>query len=180
MSPPVNRRKYLLGTGALLGGATITVAENEVVGGRPGVPYDSRRNAGFATDEPVVAGVDVSLDSSTPDSYAALIRTRAEADERYRVDYLQEAYDTDVSQLYTVDYETEFIAVVGHVLPKSKNLDLTGTSYENGTLHTSHRITDSSGVDDLRIHHNLVIFRQQGHDPPEDIVADFTSGETGN
>ncbi|PSQ50899.1 hypothetical protein BRD15_00650 [Halobacteriales archaeon SW_6_65_15] len=169
------RRQYLFGAGgAVASGALLTNKVREILDeDRQNVPYRSRRNASFQTAEPVVTDTDISIDSPYPDSYAALVRTQEEADERYRVDYLQEEYDTDVSDLYTVDYETEFVAIVGYVLPRSRLLSLFEIEYEDGTLYTTHEITDSrTELDDLKVHHNLVIFRQEGHEPPEAIDAD--------
>lgn len=174
MVPSFTRRQYLIGAGAAVAGASLTVkAKKALDGGRREMPYQSRLNAGFQTAEPIVTDTDVSTDSPYPDSYAVLIRTREEADDRYRVEYLREEYDTDVSKLYTVDYGSEFIAIVGYVLPKSHRLNLTGQEYEERTLHTTHEITDYSGLDVLKVHHNAVIYRQQSHEPPEDIDADF-------
>lgn len=174
MVPSLTRRQHLIGAGAVVAGASITVKAKEALDESPqDMPYQSRLNAGLQTAEPIVTDTDVSTDSPYPDSYAVLIRTQEEADERYRVEYLREEYDTDVSKLYTIDYETEFIAIVGYVLPKKRRLNLTGQEYEEGTLHTTHEIIDYSGLEDLKVHHNVIIYRQQGHEPPEDIDADF-------
>lgn len=146
MSSPFTRRQYLTAAGAVVAGTALSIKAKETLdGSRPKMPYRGRRNAGLQTAEPLVTDTDVSTDPSDPDSYAALVRTREEADERYRVDYLRNEYDTDVSQLYTVDYETEFVAIIGYVLPSNRHLDFAGQEYEDGTLYTSNEITESRG-----------------------------------
>lgn len=170
------RRQYLIGaSGVVITGALLANEAKETLpGGRQSTPYRIRRNAHFQTAEPIVTDTSISIDSPYPNSYAALVRTQQEADERYRIEYLKDEYDTDVSGLYTVDYGTEFIAIVGYVLPRNRLLSFSGDSYEDGTLYTSHEITDSdSDLDDLKVHHNLIIYRQQGHEPPEAIDASF-------
>lgn len=170
------RRQYLFGaSGVIATGALLPNKAKEILnGGYQNTPYRSRSDAYFQTAEPIVTDTGVSIDSPYPDSYATLVRTQEEADKRYRIEYLEEEYDIDVSDLYTVDYETEFLAIVGYVLPRNRLLSLSETEYEDGTLYTTHEITDSrTELDDLKVHHNLIIYRQQGHEPPEDIDANF-------
>lgn len=170
------RRQYLIGTsGVIATGVLLTNKTEKTLERNPkNLPYQIQRNAQFQTAEPVVTDTNVSIDSPYPDSYTALVRTRGEADDRYRIENLKEEYDTDVSDLYTVDYETQFIAIVGYVLPRTRRLNLSSVKYEDGTLSTTHEITDSrSDLDGLKIHHNLMIYRQQGHEPPEEIDANF-------
>ena len=175
MSPSGNRRDYLLAAGALLGGTSIAVGAGAVVSdvGR-GMPYESSGGGTVKTEEAVVSDIDISLDSASRDSYAALIRTQKEAEERYRVAYLRDECNIDISSLVDVNYETEFLAVVGYILPKKRNLSLDDDAYEDGTLRASYEITDSDGLNDPRIHHNVTIYRQKHHEPPAKIEAEFS------
>lgn len=164
-----SRRQYLIGAGALVSTAPIIAAANEYLSGH--TPYDLYQEANFKTEEPVVRGTNVSTDSQTPDSYAALIRTQKESDQRYRVEYIQKGFDIDVSKLYSFNYNTDFVAIVGLVLPKRYMLEYEGREFDNGTLRPKYKVHKSSGLDIKRVHHNLLAFHEQGHSPPKDIKA---------
>jgi hypothetical protein len=176
MPPSFTRRQYLFGAGgAVVSGAFFTEKVKKILEQRyQDKPYKIQSDANFLTAEPVITDTDVSTDSASPNWYATLVRTQEEADKRYRVKYLKEEYDIDISGLYTIDYETEFLAIIGYVLPKNRLLRLTEDEYKDETLYTTHEITDSrTDLDDIKVHHNVIIYHQQGHEPPEDIDANF-------
>lgn len=158
----VTRRKLLAGLGVSAGGyGLITV----VGSGRPrrvNVDY-----SGVTTSEkPLVKNAHLSIDgeSSHPNYYKALVTSRDEL----RWDYLAEEDAMLADALEQTNWESEYLAIFGMVLPKDKGFNAEDTTVKEGTLTMNLILTDSpSGSSELTIVNQITRIENVKHTPDQ-------------
>lgn len=150
-------RRQLLGTA--LAGTTLGLAGCGALDANPSVTY----SASATTDEPLLTDVDLALEAAYPQQYAGVFGPETYRD-RLRWDYMESVSPPLFSDLDTLAFDGEFLAVFGMVLPLSRRLSVGSPSVAEDTLELAFTVEESEtdrtdlvvATEILRIEHDGV------------------------